>query len=82
MGNIGEDHPHLITNGAVVDQVQHQLSWYASMCLRSLSINFFLWFFIYNSINDTKKVYIREVVYYMYLNWKRELWSKSTPVSV
>jgi hypothetical protein len=26
MGNIGEDYSHLITNGAMVDQVQHQLS--------------------------------------------------------
>jgi len=26
MGNIGEDYPNLITNVAVVDQVQHQLS--------------------------------------------------------
>jgi hypothetical protein len=23
MGNIGEDYPHLITGGAMVDQVQH-----------------------------------------------------------
>ena len=23
MGNIGEDYPHLITDGAVVDQFQH-----------------------------------------------------------
>lgn len=23
MGNIGEDYPHLITDGAMVDQVQH-----------------------------------------------------------
>jgi len=27
MGNIGEDYPQLTMNGAVVDQVQHQLSW-------------------------------------------------------
>ena len=26
MGNIGEDYPHLITGGAMVDQVQHMLS--------------------------------------------------------
>ena len=26
MGNIGEDYPHLITDGAMVDQVQHLLS--------------------------------------------------------
>jgi len=26
MGNIGEDYPHLITGGAMVDQVQHLLS--------------------------------------------------------
>jgi hypothetical protein len=26
MGNIGEDYPHLIAGGAVVDQVQHMLS--------------------------------------------------------
>jgi len=27
MGNICEEYPHLITDGAVVDQVQHLLSW-------------------------------------------------------
>jgi hypothetical protein len=26
MENIGEDYPHLITGGAMVDQVQHMLS--------------------------------------------------------
>jgi hypothetical protein len=26
LGNIGEDYPHLITGGAMVDQVQHLLS--------------------------------------------------------
>jgi len=26
MGNIGEDYSHLITDGAMVDQVQHLLS--------------------------------------------------------
>jgi len=26
MGNIGEDYPHLITGGPMVDQVQHMLS--------------------------------------------------------
>jgi hypothetical protein len=26
MGNNGEDYPHLITDGAMVDQVQHLLS--------------------------------------------------------
>ena len=26
MGNIGEDYPHLITGGTMVDQVQHLLS--------------------------------------------------------
>jgi hypothetical protein len=25
MGNIGEEYPHLITDGAVVDKVQHML---------------------------------------------------------
>ena len=26
MGNVGEDYPHLITDGAVVDQIQYMLS--------------------------------------------------------
>jgi phage baseplate assembly protein W len=54
---------------------------YSLLCVCGI-INSFLWYFIDNSINDAKKSKIMEVVYYMYMNWKKELRSKSAHISV
>ena len=57
---------------------------FAAMCLCYLSINSFLWFFIYllyNNINDTQNVKLWKLCI-MYLNWKKELKLRSALVSV
>ena len=56
---------------------------FTAICLCYLSINSFLWFFIYllyNIIYDTKNVKLCPVVYYMYLNWKKGLASSISAI--
>ena len=76
MGNIGENYPHLITDGAgaVVDQVQSNIGYHDKPdCIHCfvfvLFINTFLSLFYLSIILlMVQKCHIMEDVYYIYLN--------------
>ena len=82
MGNIGEDYSHLITNGAVVDQPSISYHDKPSCIYCYVFVLFINKFLFYNDIMMQTMSTLGKLCITCTWTVKRELRSKSTPVSV